>query len=361
MRRTCAVALALAASWPAVARAEVRESGGLHDARYCEVIEVKGVPPNAHAIVWNTIGLNRCPAARWNALDATELAKEHGDTLVLLNGPRHFLMDSASGETGGVRSFRGLRMRRLATIPLRTAADLVQTPYTDRTIRRANTWRWGRGRRVFELVAPGGDVYVMQSYSQIREPWLRLADLRSLGGQLTPPPGWRYRTRRLRDELLLAVKHRATIVQDELQNTYQLVTPAPDGERPRRAVEMTGRTHSVPPTTPGTVEDRGTVRGAPFGRGSIQLIGRFVDGRLEGTYRLTFPNGSIVGRVRAPFEIAGDRIRFEGRSRFLAGTGAYRGISSSALDVVDTNTLDGQNGRLSVTGFARYAESPGAG
>ena len=72
-------------------------------------------------------------------------------------------MDSVTAAPGRVRSFHGQRLRKVATIPIRTAADLAQTPYTDRVIKRDNTWRWKRGRRVYELVAPGGDVYVMQS------------------------------------------------------------------------------------------------------------------------------------------------------------------------------------------------------
>jgi hypothetical protein len=120
---------------------------------------------------------------------------------------------------------------------------------------------------------------------------------------------------------------------------------------------MRGRTHSVPPTTPGTVEDRGTVKGTPFGHGAIVLIGRLADGRLEGTYRLTFQNGSILGTVSMPAKISGNEISFRGTSRFTSGTGAYRGISSGELEVVDHNTLDGQNGRLSVSGVARYRDS----
>jgi hypothetical protein len=352
-----AVALLVALTAAAGASAKVRSADGLHDARYCEVIELRGLPPTAQATVWNTIGLNRCPPARWNALDATELAKERGDTFVVLNGPRHFLMDSATGDTGGVRSFDGLRARKVATIPLRSLADLAQTPYTDRTIARANTWRWRAGRRVFELVAPGGDAYVMQSYSQIREPWLRLENLRTLGGQLTPPPGWRYRTRRLDDKLVLAVKHRATIVQDELQNTYQLESHRRLGSRASHDVHMTGRTHSVPPTTPGTVEDRGTVKGTPFGHGAIVLIGKLADGRLEGTYRLTFAGGSVLGTVSAPAKISGNEITLHGTSRFTGGTGAFRGIRSGRLAVVDHNTLDGQNGRLSVAGLTSYRDA----
>ena len=70
-------------------------------------------------------------------------------------------------------------------MPIHSAADLAQTTYTDRTVNRTNTWRWKRGRTVFELVAPGGDRYVMQSYAQIVDPGLTLADLPALG----PAPG----------------------------------------------------------------------------------------------------------------------------------------------------------------------------
>jgi hypothetical protein len=178
------------------------------------------------ATVWNTIGLNRCPATWWKAFDARALAEELGDTAVILNGPRHFLMDSVTARKGRVRSFHGVRMRKVATILFRTSADLVQAPYTDRVITRRNTWRWRRGRVVYELVAPGGDVYVMQSYAQIRDPSLRIGKLRSLGRRLELPPGWSYRVRRLKRDLSVAAKGKATIVQDELQNTYQLTTPS---------------------------------------------------------------------------------------------------------------------------------------
>jgi hypothetical protein len=189
--------------------------GGLHDARYCEIIELKGAPPNATAVVWNTIGLNGCPAAWWDSVSVPGV--------VVKNGPRHFLMDSVTANPGRVRTFDGQRLRRVATIPIRSAAELAQTPYTDRTIERNNVWRWKRGRVVYELVGPGGDVYVMQSYSQIRDPKLTIRQLRSLGRRIDPPPGWRYRARRLRRALeVRAIGGQATIVQDELLNTYQL-------------------------------------------------------------------------------------------------------------------------------------------
>jgi hypothetical protein len=295
-----------------------------------------------------------CPAARWRAFEAGALARELGDTFVVLNGPRHFLMDSASAETGGVRAFHGLRTTKVATIPIRSAADLAQTPYTDRTIKRNNSWRWEKGRTVFELAAPGGDVYVMQSYAQIKDPTLTLAKLGSLARRLKLPSGWRYRVHKLERPLVLTVKRRATILQDELQNTYQLAVGTRRGNRVRHAVSLTGRTHTVTAATPGTIEDHGTITGPPFGKGTVVLVGTLGDGRFTGTFRLTFPHGSVIGTASLSFTISGNEISFRGTSRLTAGTGAYRGISSGELQVRDHNTLDGQSGTLSVNGSATY-------
>jgi hypothetical protein len=348
-----AAALALAA--PAAAPADTL--GGLHDARYCELIALEGLPPTATATVWNTIGLNRCPAAWWEAFDARELAAELGMTAVLLNGPRHFLMDSVTAEPGLVRSFHGQRLRRVATIPIRSAAEIGTLPYTDRVVKRRNVWRWRKGRVVYELLAPGGDRYVMQAYSQIVDPGLTIRDLRALGRRIELPAGWRYRVRRLRKPLAVApLDGEATIIQDELQNTYQLARAArPAGPRRRHRVAISGRTKMTStPATPGTIEDRGTVTGKPFGNGRAVIAGRLANGTFTGGFRLVFEEGSVVGTVSLPFTIAGDRISFSGTGRLTGGTGAYRGVTSGSLEVRDTNTLDGQNGRVSVRGFARY-------
>jgi hypothetical protein len=328
--------------------------GGLHDARYCEIIELKGAPPNATAVVWNTIGLNKCPAAKWKSFDAAELAKERGDTLVLLNGPRHFLMDSVTAHPGKVRSFHGLRMRRVATIPIRTAADVAQTTYTDRTITRDNTWHWKAGRTVYELVAPGGDTYVMQAYSQIRDPNLTLRKLRALGRRLELPPGWRYRVRKLRRPLDLGANGSATIIQDELQNTYQLATTTrPPGRRKRHRLELNAKTKEVGTSAAG-IHDHGTVSGTPFGKGKIDILVQLTGGKATGTFRLTYAKGSVTGTVDMPFTITGGEIDFRGTARITGGTGAYRGITSGTLQAHDHNTLDGQNGVVEVTGFAKY-------
>ena len=352
--RVAAVLAAVSAAAAFASPASAASLDGLHDARYCEIIELRGAPPNARATVWNTIGLNNCPAAWWNAFDAGDLAKELGATLVVLNGPRRFLMDSVTASPGRVRSFHGQRLRKVAAIPIRTAADLGRTPYTDRVIERDNTWRWQRGRRVYELVAPGGDVYVMQAYAQIKDPTLSIGKLRSLGKRLDLPPGWRYRSLALRKPLALGANGTATIIQDELQNTYQLAsTTRKPGRRKRHRVDLNAKTKEVGSSAAG-IHDQGTITGTPFGKGSIDILVQLNGGKATGTFRMTFPKGSVTGTVDMPFTISGSEIDFRGTAQITGGTGAYRGITSGKLQAHDHNTLDGQNGVVEVSGSAKY-------
>lgn len=206
-----------------------RATRDMYNDRYCEYLVVKGKLPKLTATVWNTYGLNNCPPRLWKASDVAALKRRFGALAVVLNGPRHWLMDSASialdhstREIGQVRSFGGLRMRAIATIDVPITDGKPGTPpYREVTVNRANTFVWSHRHPVHELVAPNGRVYVMQAYSQIVDAKLGLRDLRNLGPRLALPAGWRYRTRRLRRDLRLTTSSRATVIQDRLQNTYQ--------------------------------------------------------------------------------------------------------------------------------------------
>jgi hypothetical protein len=349
------LAAAIFASFAWAGGSRPTEAKHLHNARYCEIIEVKGTPPDVVVTVWNTIKLNRCPEGKWKSFDATELAQELGDFVVVLNGPRHFLMDSAAAVPGPMRSFHGLEMRKVATIPVSNLADLVQTPYKERVINRDNTWSWKAGRRVYELVGPCGARYLMQSYSQIVDPDLRIGELKSLGDRLELPTGWHFVTRRLKRNLTLKAKGSATIVQDELQNTYQreparLFSP----HATRHRVDITGNTKNVGSPSPGVLEDQGTISGDPFGTGTIDLLVTLAAPKASGSFRIETPSGSARGRFWMDFSISGGEIDFKGTACFASGTGDYRGIRGSGLEAHDHNTLDGQNGVISLKGFATY-------
>ena len=78
-----------------------------------------------------------------------------------------------------------------------------------------------------ELDARDGLTYIMQAYSQIKDPNLQLTDLDGLGDRLALPKGWTYRTRTLDAPLdVVSQDGVATVIQDELQNTYQKLPKA---------------------------------------------------------------------------------------------------------------------------------------
>ena len=226
-RLILAAALTLAAAAPSSAAAAPTRTTGMYGDRYCEYLVVKGALPDLTGEIWNTYGLNACPDKLWKASDANVLATDLGALAVRLNGPRYWLMDRASvtlaAGFGQVRSFHGLKMRRLVSIKVPLVNGVPgQTPYAETTVNRKNTFTFSRAHRVFELVAPGGKVYVMQSYAQIVDPTLTLAQLPALGKRLKLPAGWRYRARTLKRDLPVTANGRAYVVQDELSNTYQL-------------------------------------------------------------------------------------------------------------------------------------------
>ena len=61
----------------------------------------------------------------------------------------------------------------------------------------------------------------MQTYSQIKDPTLSMADLPGLASRLTLPTGWTYRVRTLTRPLVVATEdHPAQVLQDSLEDSY---------------------------------------------------------------------------------------------------------------------------------------------
>jgi hypothetical protein len=149
------------------------------------------------AQVWGTQGLSDCPAAAWAALDPSAIQQQLGAVMVVMNGPRHWVIDGAVAftlPTAEHRMFGDLEMQLLATVRF-PISQLGNAPYTTRTVARDTSFTFFAGAEIYELIAPDGAIYVMQSYAQIVDPALTEAALPGLGARLAPPAGWRYQVR----------------------------------------------------------------------------------------------------------------------------------------------------------------------
>ena len=199
---------------------------GVRNGRYCEIIPVVRVRFRLVATVYNTLGLNDCPAAIWDRITETEMKKHFGAVKVLLNGPRHFMMDKiVAGDnpaTGEKIEAGVLALSERASIDL-DLFGMRTEPCRERTIERDTRYVFDAAKPVFLLVSPDGARYAMQAYAQMIDKSLSYADLPGLGGRLKLPAGWRYESMVPATDRVLGAHGAAIIVQDDLDNTYQKI------------------------------------------------------------------------------------------------------------------------------------------
>ncbi|MFJ3231192.1 hypothetical protein [Streptomyces sp. NPDC086787] len=207
-----------------------RHIADLRGKRYGEILLVS--PDGAgglKAAVYNTLGLNDCPAQWWNGLDPRALAERFQVPLVLLNGPRYWVIDELTAfATGKVTDFGGVRARLVAEVRIPAETDPTgarpRQYYIDTTVERDTEYVLSAGRPVYSLRDSDGRVYVLQAYAHIVDDSLTLDSLDTLGERLRLPRGWRYEVRTPKADLRVRTADgEAHVVQDELQNTYMLL------------------------------------------------------------------------------------------------------------------------------------------
>ena len=202
----------------------------MRGSRYCEIFLGYVQGTTASIQIYNTVGVNDCPANEWNAINPDQLKTQTAANFVELNGPRVWLMDAFSGSTQlldpTVRNLGGVEMRLAGVLTLATR-DVPSflsgnSPYEVGIVNRNTVWVYDPGKPLFELIGPQGDIFIMQSFSQQVLP-LIYDDLHNLAFKLDLPSGWTYREVVAKETVeVAAVDQLAHVTQDELKNTYQL-------------------------------------------------------------------------------------------------------------------------------------------
>jgi hypothetical protein len=228
MRLRSTALLPLLACLALASSAQAPDTNHLRDQRYCEILLGSGgfITPT-RLDVYNTIGLDTCPQDLWSKITVDSVKKETGAKFVRLNGPRHWTLDNFVDSklvATNIRSFGGVEMREAGVLEVHVGL-LDNGPYHIHTVARTTVEHYKAGLPVFQLIDPTGAVYFMQSYSLEKDPSQTMAALPQLGSKLHLPKGWQFRTLILKhDYYLKAINNQATVVQDDLINTYQKST-----------------------------------------------------------------------------------------------------------------------------------------
>jgi hypothetical protein len=194
----------------------------LRDSRYCEIILSK---TSLDLSIYSTIGLNDCPENNWKNIITAAVRRDTGAFFAYLNGPRYWVIDGiekAKSINPEPRLFGGITMREAGVLHL-TLMDIIKgaAAYREHSVERKTTWVYKAGRRVYELVNPQGQVYVMQSYSTQRSA-LTEEKLADLNDQLKLLKGWHFRSVVLTKDAHLTASHNiALVIRDNLLNLYQ--------------------------------------------------------------------------------------------------------------------------------------------
>jgi len=198
--------------------------------RYCEVLLLNLTETGLRAEVYNTYPLNDCLDDVWWGLDGGAIAQTEAVPFALLNGPRFWLMDAVERlDDGSVikKTFSGsagdMEMNRYAVVAIGTP-DTVGKAYSPQTVDRKSRFSFLAGSEIYVLTDSSGQRYVMQSWSQQRDPALTEVDLADLGTRLDLPEGWTFSVETLENDLVIdSTGAPAQVFQDELMNTYSLI------------------------------------------------------------------------------------------------------------------------------------------
>jgi hypothetical protein len=103
------------------------------------------------------------------------------------------------------------------------------------------------------------------------------------------------------------------------------------------------------------IEQRGTVNGSPFGRGTLVLRSKLAARKtLEYSVTLTTSRGRVTGAGRATLKASGSQADYSGTLRITGGSGAYRGISKRTLKVTGRGDSTARSTTVRISGSVRY-------
>lgn len=183
--------------------------------KFCEFLLIF----DDHVDIYNTSNADGCPEEKWQAMDVSAIAADHGASKAQLNGPHFWAMDEQVVGFGETKTFGGIDAGYAATLPLAAlGSGKGADPYKPYTSAKLQTMLFRAGRPVYELVGPDGGTYILNAYgAEVSD-----GDPANLAEQLSPPDGWSFRVRTPDADLTIKGSSDAPVdmVGDDLHQYY---------------------------------------------------------------------------------------------------------------------------------------------
>ena len=176
---------------------------------------------NYSVVIYNDLN-NVIPDKDFFALDKEKIKEELNADIVILNGPRYWVLDEIEAtKIAPRRMLGGFQWSIPGAVEISLLDIANRKPFRVMAVNRDTIYRYYKGSKVYQIVNDKGEVFTMQAFSQIVDKNQTIESLDSLSQRIKLPEGWSYRVVTLEKELVLNSGGQAYILQDDLQNTYQ--------------------------------------------------------------------------------------------------------------------------------------------
>jgi hypothetical protein len=217
----------------------------LRAVQYTEIFLIGGNPitGDLRANVYNTQDLNGYTEANKDssptpvvaAIDTDAVKKQFDVVGVHVNGPKLWMLDWIDAPVGKEREFGSLHARWVAEVNLK-GIDLSKPgadAYHVTTVERKTKFGYLKGQTEFLIDDPEGNTWIMKGMNLGVHPVQSYADAADLGSRLRLPPGYKFRTAVLPEDLvLIPVTGTAMIMPDDLNNVYDKTGPGYSNYKP---------------------------------------------------------------------------------------------------------------------------------
>lgn len=121
-----------------------------------------------------------------------------------------------------------------------------------------------------------------------------------------------------------------------------------------RALSASGELKRTARPGPHSTVQAGTLKGKPFGSGTMILRSSLSRAIVTSTFTLQTSAGLVRGRARARLTLDGDTANYKGTATITSGTRRYRNATGSNIRFTGVGPVSAKSTKITLRGTVRY-------